>query len=322
MDRSSPDKAKTRKKLRFLLIIPAVLAVIIIFNIIINRFVFTACYTFSSRLIDDNLDGYRIVQLSDVHSVRSESQKEYLINKVRKAAPDIIVVTGDLIDSAHYSRQLSLYAEGEIDTVEELTIEFMSELTLIAPVYFIYGNHEMMLLDDVDNNPFSTALKESGVIFLNNETAYINVNGSILKLSGIQDPATLYKDPRYAFAGSNADKTRAVLDDLAASDQDGSRGSEASLSVLLAHRPEFLYIYRDYDIDLVLSGHTHGGIMRFPFGRGLYARSEGFFPKYSYGEYTLDGLTMIINGGLYQDPGEGLQSAGDRCCNALKGIRR
>lgn len=311
-------KKKQRKKHPFIRAVALIAVLMILGNIVINRFVFTKRYSVSIGEKRSGAEAVKIVQLSDIHSIRSEWQKNMLLKKVKDEEPDIIAVTGDLIDTDHYARQQSLLAKGKIDRVEDLTIEFMSELTEIAGTYFVYGNHEMMLLDDEQNNAFANALKEAGVIFLNNKAAIMKKSGLTIRLFGIQDPSTVYKDKRYAYMETMAEKTKAMLkDNLAAykaliglnglDTEEGSaldewllrvKGAESDYTILLAHRPEFMDIYAEAGIDLVLAGHTHGGIMRIPFPGGLYTRAEGFFPTYSYGLYTKDDTTMIVNGGI------------------------
>lgn len=282
-----------KKILTALKIIIIVLAVTVVINIFLNKFIFVRKYKISSEKVTENFNGYKIVQITDVHSIRNEVSLEKIINKVKKQNPDIIFVTGDLIDSDYYLEQNNLYENRQIDKIENLTLTFMEELTRICDTYYIYGNHEMMLLDDPENNAFKVNLENLGVKILNNSTEVISLGEEKINLVGIQDPATLYKDEKYAYYGiSNLERTKLILDDLM------PNVSKENFTILLSHRPEYFETYEKYDIDLALTGHTHGGIMRLPIINGIYAHPQGWLPKYSYGIYQINDFSMIINGGI------------------------
>ena len=280
---------------KILVIILIIIFLILGINIILNNCIITTRYTIQNNKINNDLNGYKIVQISDVHSIRNENKKEKIIEKVKKENPNIIFVTGDLIDTDYYSEQNSMYQQGEIKQIEKLTLDFMKELVNIADVYFIYGNHELVLLDDPVNNKFAVALNELGVIILNNKLDTIQINNTTINLVGVQDPSTLYKDKKYAYIGNNKEKTKAILDDLITNNDEFNN---ENFTILLAHRPEFFELYSNYDIDVAFTGHTHGGLIRLPIIRGIYSRAEGIFPKYSVGSYNKENITMIINSGI------------------------
>lgn len=282
-----------KKILTALRIIIIVFAVTVVINIFFNKFIFVRKYKISSEKVTENFNGYKIVQITDVHSIRDEISLEKIINKVKKQKPDIIFVTGDLIDSDYYLEQNNLYESRQIDKSENLTLTFMEELTRICDTYYIYGNHEMMLLDDPENNTFKVNLENLGVKILNNSTEVISLGEEKINLVGIQDPATLYKDEKYAYYGiSNLERTKLILDDLM------PNVSKENFTILLSHRPEYFETYEKYNIDLALTGHTHGGIMRLPIINGIYAHPQGWLPKYSYGIYQINDFSMIISGGI------------------------
>lgn len=286
-----------QKKILFILkILIILLAILVTFNMILNKSIFVKEYEVKSEKISENFEGYKIVQITDIHSIRNEIQLEKIINKVKKQKPNLICVTGDLIDSDFYSIQNSLYQNNEIKQIEELTVKFMSELVKITETYYIYGNHEMMLLDDPENNSFKCDLEKIGVKILNNKIHVLEKDGESINLIGIQDPATLYKDKKYAYVGnSNKERVQNILNDLFI---EIPEENIKNFTLLLSHRPEYFELYDKYEIDLALTGHTHGGIVKLPIIKGIYAHPQGWFPKYSYGIYKTNDLTMIINGGV------------------------
>lgn len=273
-----------------LFILVAVLSVIIILQ---NFVIENTEYTISTDRISLEFDGFKIVQVSDLHSIRSQKTALYLIEMIKKQNPDIIVITGDLIDSTYYSNEKNnLDSADERGIPDNETIEFVKEIIKIGPVYYIYGNHEVVLLDDVINNPFKKELSEIGVVFLNNKSVKINKENSQINLLGIQDPSTVYKDKDYAYLGNSEETMKAMLNDL------NKNIDKEIFTILLSHRPEYFYLYQDYSIDLILAGHAHGGQIRIPYVGGLYAPNQGFFPEYTAGEYLEKGIKMIVSRGI------------------------
>lgn len=236
-----------------------------------------------------------IVQLSDVHFISSDRQATRLLELVEEAKPDMIAITGDLIDTPKYTEQVNANeASGTDNPIGQETIDFCKALTELAPTYLIYGNHEMSLLDDPENNEFMLALKAAGVEIINNEARLLDLGGNQINLLGVQDPSTLYKDAVYAHKElDNRGKVKVILDDLYQEIDD------SDYTLVLCHRPEYFQLYTEYDMDLLLAGHAHGGQFRLPFLReGLVAPGQGFFPDYTSGEYKSDDFTMIVSRGI------------------------
>lgn len=273
-------------KKKYWCLIFAVLIASVLWNVYWNSTIVVHTYTHSSTELPEAFDGFRVVQLTDIHSVRSEKQAELIYEKTQEQEPDIICITGDLVDSRYYSLH---GVEGE-----KWTLELAKQLVELAPVYYVYGNHEMILLDDPQNNAFKVALEEMGVIFLNNQVVHLKdeESGELLYIGGIQDPSTLYKDYRYAFLSNNGERMEAMLDAVSV----GIHNEDFFL--LLSHRPEYLEMYDQYPVDLCLTGHAHGGQFRFPFIGGLYAPGQGFFPQYTVGLYDTEDLEMYVCAGI------------------------
>lgn len=230
-----------------------------------NNWIQTTEYTVSSEKLPAAFDGKKIVQVSDLHNAMFGKNQEALIKKVEKTQPDAIFITGDLIDSERYNLDAALVL---VDAMVE-----MSE------VYFVTGNHEVAVnkLDEI-----KTALTERGVIFLENEAVNWEVDGETLQIAGIHDPLMdmYYRDEEY---------TRDALDSASLTDD---------FTLLLAHRPEQLAVYADNRIDVVFSGHAHGGQVRIPGLGGLFAPGQGWFPRMTEGIFENGDTQLVLSRGL------------------------
>lgn len=263
-------------------------------NIYQNRHITVTKFEVGSSRIPEAFEGFRIVQLTDIHSLLGEEMVEQLVKKTAALQPDLIVITGDLVDSKIYSTQNNERLSGKRqEGAGQEMLALVEKLLSIAPVWFVYGNHEMILLDDPQNNPFKQELEEMGVEILNNRAASLERDGERIQILGVQDPATLYKDAVFANAGHNTEEKMHTL--LQAVTQ-GIK--EEDFTVLLSHRPETFSVYQQYPVDLVLTGHAHGGQFRIPFWGGLYAPGQGYFPKYTGGMYEENGCKMIVGRGI------------------------
>lgn len=273
-----------KKKYRFLIL--AILVASFFGNIYWNSTIMVHTYTHVNKDVPEGFEGFRIVQLTDIHSVRNEKQGQLIFDKTAAEEPDIICLTGDLVDSRYYARH---GIEGEV-----LTLKLLEKLVKLAPVFYIYGNHEMILLDDPENNAFKIAVEGLGVHLINNEAVVFSgqEDGSSIYIAGIQDPSTLYKDYRYAYLSNNAERMEAMMDVVTE-----GIGSDDFL-LLLSHRPEYLELYDQYTVDLCLAGHAHGGQFRLPFIGGIYAPGQGFLPEYTAGLYATDDLEMYVGTGI------------------------
>ena len=297
MKRNKRNKDRERRKnrtLRVFLIGFVLLAVSVVGNHIANKNIYVTQYEIFDEKIPEVFDGYRIVQVTDVHSVRTKEQADLLFSTVAKEEPDAVVITGDLVDSTYYTEEKQALSEGLSDKMAgQDTVDFVKRLTEHYYVYYVYGNHEMILLDDVDNNPFKVAMEEAGVIFLNNTGVKVTKDGEGIYFLGIQDPSTLYKDSAYAECSNHVERINAMLTNVTALKE------EALYTVLLCHRPEYYNEYAKYNVDLTLSGHAHGGQVRIPGVGGLYAPGQGWFPEYSEGIYqTMEQMAMIVGRGI------------------------
>ena len=226
-------------------------------------------YKITSDRIPEAFTGFRIAQVSDLHNNEFGEGNSKLLSLLSQTDPDIIVITGDLIDS----RQTDL----------DVALEFVRQAMEIASVYFVSGNHEARISEYDD---LKIGLTEAGVIVLENEKTELTREGESITLIGLDDPS-LRED--YLF-GDAADVVGAFLDEL--------HSESNGYTILLSHRPELFDTYVDAGVDLVFSGHAHGGQFRLPFIGGLVAPNQGFFPEYDAGLYTEGTTNMLVSRGV------------------------
>ena len=222
-----------------------------------------------SDRIPQGFDGFRIAQVSDLHNARFGEDNAKLIEILSQTEPDLIVLTGDLIDSRN--------------TNVEVALDFSSQAVEIAPVYYVSGNHESRVTVYMD---LKMGLVNAGAIVLENQKVEINRGQEHITLIGIDDPS--FRES-YLF-GDAAGVAEQEIGDL----QEASDG----YTILLSHRPELFDVYVDTGMDLVFSGHVHGGQIRLPFIGGLVAPNQGFFPEYDAGQFTEEKTTMIVSRGV------------------------
>lgn len=224
-----------------------------------NRHLETTYYTYKVEQLGTDLEGYRIVQISDLHNAKFGKNNQKLVDRIRECEPDMIVLTGDLVDSNH--------------TNVDRAVQFVDEIVKICPVYYVTGNHEYWL-DTSEYENLMDGLASAGVIILDDQVVEISRGDAKFRLVGLDDR-------------SLADGTlEALLSD------------EKELTVVLAHEPQYFARYAGTGVDLVLSGHAHGGQFRLPFVGGIVAPDQGFLPGYTAGEYYMNGTEMIVSRGL------------------------
>ena len=218
--------------------------------------------------IPQSFEGFRIAQVSDLHNAELGKDNNKLIEKLNECEPDIIVLTGDLIDSNH--------------TNLEVALSFARQAVKIAPCYFVTGNHEAWVGSQYEE--LKTSLENAGVTVLQDEAIELNYGDECIQLIGLNDPDFSERD---SFLSESILETK--LSEINISN---------GFTILLSHRPEYFNVYQNKNIDLVLSGHAHGGQFRLPFLGGVIAPNQGFFPKYDAGIYTENGTTMIVSRGI------------------------
>lgn len=234
-----------------------------------NRALVLNRYTLTSENLPHAFSGFRIAHVSDLHNAELGTGNEELLALLRKTAPDIIVITGDLVDS----RRTDIAA----------ALDFVEEAVKIAPCYNVAGNHEARISQ---YGTLKDSLRGLGVAVLEDECLRLERGGEAVTLIGVQDPSF---QTDYLF-GDSASIIADALQSLT-NDDDGFR-------ILLSHRPELFPVYTQSSIDLALCGHAHGGQLRLPLIGGLYAPNQGFFPKYDAGLYAQGETQMIVSRGI------------------------
>lgn len=237
-------------------------------------------YDIKSPKIPQAFDGFKVLHLSDLHTKSYGTDGELLTHACADVSPDVIVFTGDLI-----SRSENIF-------MIKKKIPMMRDLLKIAPVYYVWGNHEADVPDKA--KLLSDYLEAEGINVLRNEKTRITRDNEHIDLYGLELEETYYKNPNGGYKNLPEVTEEVLTDKLGAPDSD-------SFNLLLAHSPMPFESYADWGADLTLSGHCHGGIIRIG-NKGLLSPERRFFPKYTKGLYTAE----TENGTAYMEVSAGL----------------
>lgn len=219
-------------------------------------------YLICNEILPESFDGFRIVQISDFHNVSYGEKKILPLLKEEKA--DIIVITGDLIDSRN--------------TKPEIALQLVEALGFLAPIYYIPGNHESRVPEYAE---LKQGLQKLGVAVLENQAVTVGKESEMITIIGLQDPGFFQKHKK--------EEEREYFCQQLQKETKGYR-------ILLVHRPEHFDCYTG-KAELVFCGHAHGGQFILPFVGGLIAPGQGLFPKYYQGVYHKNGTDMVVSRG-------------------------
>lgn len=220
----------------------------------------------------------RVVVISDLHGKEYGKDNKRLLAKIREQNPDAIFVVGDMLDDNDAENNFSK------------TTKLLTDLLDIAPVYFSYGNQEKEYSgNSIDT--FVNTIKENGVIVLDDSFVDCEINGQKIRIGGTMGHAFPFGRTMEEFESSDE---YIFLKDMEKTD---------APTIVLAHMPDTFIFNGAHNywshIDLVVSGHTHGGVIRLPFAGGLYSPMQGLFPEYDYGFYMLgEKMRIVITSGL------------------------
>lgn len=210
------------------------------------------------------------VRLAVVTDFHSSDNADDVVAMVASCAPDAVLLVGDMFDDDIANRPT------------ERTLSLMRQLSAQYPCYYVSGNHEAWT---GEMDALYQQTEDAGVTVLRMSSGVLAVRGQRIALCGIPDPYEMV----FSGAPDTEEQIRQALEDV----------DSADFTVLLAHRPELLAKYAQFPLDLVVSGHAHGGQVRIPgVLNGLYAPNQGWFPKLAGGAYTQDGTTLIVSRGL------------------------
>ena len=237
-----------------------------------NKALVVSPITVRHKKIPHPFDGFRIAHISDLHNDRFGIDNRKLIRLLASTQPDMIVITGDLIDSRRTNLAVAL--------------AFAKEAVAIAPTYYVPGNHESRI---AEYPQLSRGLAGLGVTVLEDGHTFVQKEGSAISLIGLRDPHFSLSEDDPLFPLEPMERMAAVMDRHA----DPNR-----FQILLSHRPDLVELYAEHGMDLVFSGHAHGGQIRIPFVGGVIAPNQGYFPKLDKGLYTRKNTSLIVSRGL------------------------
>ena len=249
---------KNKKKMILLCLF---LLMILLFIWYQNNHLVITTYDYKSNKISSDANKFSIVQISDLHNACFGRNNKKLIDGIEGLAPDIVAITGDIVDSNH--------------TNISTEINFVDEVAKKYPVYYVTGNHEYWL-NETERKELFTGIEDAGAVILDNESISLNTDMGVMTLIGLDD-------------NNLHDGTlRSMIEEC----------KENELTVVLAHEPQYIDQYGNAGADLVLTGHAHGGQMILPFIGPLIAPDQGFLPKYTAGQFEKNNTTMYISRGL------------------------
>lgn len=245
-------------------ILPALAILVILTLIALDERLILRTYTVVSPKLTAEV---RLAVVTDFHS---SDNAEEVAAMVASCAPDAVLLVGDLFDDDTANRPT------------ERTLSLMRQLSAQYPCYYVSGNHEAWT---GEMEALYQQTEEAGVTVLRMSSGVLTVRGQRIALCGIPDPYEMV----FSGAPDTEEQIRQAMENV----------DSADFTVLLAHRPELLAKYAQFPLDLVVSGHAHGGQVRIPgVLNGLYAPNQGWFPKLAGGAYTQDGTTLIVSRGL------------------------
>ncbi|MDR3597258.1 metallophosphoesterase [Clostridium sp.] len=243
-----------------------------------NKLLKVSKYNVKSTKIPKEFDKFKIIQLSDFHNYKFLGKdNNIVVNKINEENPDIIVMTGDMVNK--YDRNFkNFFALTEV-------------LSKKYELYYIVGNHEKRLKKDYFNF-FIERLEKLGIKILTDKKITIIRKKDYINIYGMDIPLSYYK------TNNKPSNINDIVDTAL------NKCNEKEYNILLAHNPLYFDIYAKHNVDLTLSGHVHGGMIRLPFIGGVLSPERKFFPKYNSGIYSINNKKLIVSRGMgHSKPG-------------------
>ncbi|MCD7847385.1 MAG: metallophosphoesterase [Oscillospiraceae bacterium] len=225
-----------------------------------NNHLTVSNYVYKSKKVPESFDGFRIVHISDLHNKSFGKDNTRLLELIEAQSPDIIVISGDLVDSRH--------------TNKEVALDFLRFSSKIAPTFYTTGNHEGRFPEN-EMAEFLSDAEETGAVVLTRDTVTLTIGDEKIYLCGLADGLRCRKNLKNLM-----------------------KGTDDALTLLISHRPQYGELYAEYGADLTFSGHAHGGQMRLGRLGSVIAPDQGFFPKYSEGIHYFGTSATVISRGL------------------------
>ena len=253
------------------LIVLVAIAILSILIFLQNTLIEVSKYNIKSDKIPKEFNEFKIVHLSDFHSYGFFEDNFRMIEKINDEYPNIIVMTGDMVNK--YDKNFEKF----LNLAEDLSKKY--------EIYYIVGNHEMRLRKN-DLNYIVQKLKKFEIKVLNDEKITIIREKEFINIYGINIPLSFYK------VVNKPTNVEEVISSVL------NKCNEKEYNILLAHNPLYFEEYSRENVDLILSGHVHGGMIRLPFIGAILSPERKFFPKYSSGVYEINNKKLLVSRGL------------------------
>lgn len=253
-----------------------VIAVIVVLAVLVcielwrsNRTIDREIITVTRSDIPAGFDGFRIAHISDLHSAQFGEDNAKLVALIAEEQPDIIVITGDVVDKPW----------DDLDALERTA----KALAAVAPTYYVPGNHEYKRAEGESANISDVVfhLKSAGVTVLQNQAVELERNGDFITLLGIDDP--------------NGRADQIPMEDAV---RLAHEHYQSDFVLMLNHRYSRAEEASACGVQMMLAGHAHGGLIRLPFTDGVIGPSLVWFPKHTNGLYDIDGMSLVTSRGL------------------------